>query len=55
MSEEGFLFARHADSLRYYEERARREKEAAESPLPPYGRFTDQREPPQGKGTARNR
>lgn len=30
MTDEGFLFARHADSLNYYEDRARREEAAAE-------------------------
>jgi len=31
MTEEGFFFARHAESLSYYEDRARREAAAAEA------------------------
>lgn len=31
MSDEGFMFAKHADSLSYYEDRARREEAAAEA------------------------
>ncbi len=35
MSDEGFLFAKRHDDLRYYEERARQERAAAEAATRP--------------------
>ncbi|MGE4303991.1 MAG: hypothetical protein AB7E24_08160 [Novosphingobium sp.] len=35
MTDEGFMFAKHADSLIYYEDRARREEAAAEATSSP--------------------